>query len=28
LQDWQRSQGLAPTGCIDAPTAAKLELQK
>jgi peptidoglycan hydrolase-like protein with peptidoglycan-binding domain len=28
LQDWQRSQGLAPTGRIDAATAAKLELQK
>jgi peptidoglycan hydrolase-like protein with peptidoglycan-binding domain len=28
LQDWQRSQGLAPMGRIDAPTAAKLELQK
>ena len=28
LQDWQRFQGLAPTGRIDAATAAKLELQQ
>jgi peptidoglycan hydrolase-like protein with peptidoglycan-binding domain len=28
LQDWQRSRGLAPTGRIDAPSAAKLELQQ
>jgi len=27
LQDWQRAQCLAPTGRIDAATAAKLELQ-
>lgn len=27
LKDWQRAQGLAPSGRIDAATAAKLELQ-
>ncbi len=27
LRDWQRAHGLAPTGRIDAATAAKLELQ-
>lgn len=26
LQDWQRGQGLAPTGRIDAATASKLEI--
>ena len=28
LQEWQRAQGLSPTGRIDAKTAAKLELQQ
>jgi peptidoglycan hydrolase-like protein with peptidoglycan-binding domain len=27
LEDWQRAQGLAPTGRIDARTASKLELR-
>lgn len=28
LQEWQRAQGLSPTGRIDAATATKLELQQ